>query len=944
MQCLRMLRSALLLCLFLPVLARAQSPWQPLTNQPPIGAGVILLLTDGRVLCQDAGYNDWWLLTPDASGSYVNGTWTQAASLPSNYGPLYFASAVLADGRVVVIGGEYNFGNAVWTNQGAIYDPTTDAWSNLPAPSGWNNIGDAQCCVLPDGRFFLGDPFNTNSALLDPATLIWTAGGGGKTDRNDEEGWTLLPDGTVLTVDALNAPNAEKYVPWLNTWINAGTTPVRLEDPGSQELGPAVLMPNGTVFATGATGHNALYTPPANPTDPGAWTAAPDFPLDGNGNQLDIADGPACLLPNGNVLCGASPGVFNAPTSFFEFDGTNLNPVPATPRSIFNPSYVGNMLILPTGQVMYTDTSADVEIYTPSGSPNPAWAPAVTNCPPAVTPGQSYVLQGTQFNGLSQASAYGDDSTNATNYPLVRITNIATGHVVYCRTFNHSTMAVATGAAPVSTNFTVPATIELGPSVLEVVTNGIPSAPCALTVDVTPVLNSLSPATTTAGGPDLPLTVNGSSFDNAAVVNWNGTALATTFVSTGQLTATVPAALIATAGTADVTVVNPGSLTSNALTFSIDNPGPVLSSLSPASTAAGSSDFTLTVNGSGFISGSTVNWTANSTTTPLTTTFVSATQLTATVPAALVTTAGTASVTVVTPAPGGGTSGSQTFTINSPAITTLSPSTATVGGPAFTLTVNGSSFLNGSTVNWNGSALATTFVSASQLTASVPAADIAAVGTASITVTNPGGAASNTVSFSINNPTPVLNSITPKSTNAGGPTFKLTVNGSNFIASSKVNWNGAALTTTFVSATQLKGTVPAALIASAGTASIAVVTPSGGTSASQTFTILQTTLKVVSATLSRDSTTGAYTAVVSIKNAGRLTAANTNVTSSTLGRAATSTPLPANVGDIPAGSTGTVTLVYPASAGTPGASVTLKVSGTFTNGTFTGSLHVTLPH
>ena len=72
---------------------------------------------------------------------------------------------------------------------------------------------------------------------------------------------------------------------------------------------------------------------------------------------------------------------------------------------------------------------------------------------------------------------YGDDAQTATNYPLVRVTNSATGHVFYCRTHGHSTMGVATGATPVSTNFDVPLSIESGPSMLEVVANGIASAP-----------------------------------------------------------------------------------------------------------------------------------------------------------------------------------------------------------------------------------------------------------------------------------------------------------------------------------------------------------------------------------------------------------------------------------------------------------------------------------
>jgi hypothetical protein len=97
--------------------------------------------------------------------------------------------------------------------------------------------------------------------------------------------------------------------------------------------------------------------------------------------------------------------------------------------------------------------------------------------------GSTYKISGTQFNGLSQAAAFGDEYQTATNYPLVRITNNSTGHVFYAKTHDHSTMAVATGTKVVSTNFDVPASMETGASSLVVVANGIPSAAVSITVN-----------------------------------------------------------------------------------------------------------------------------------------------------------------------------------------------------------------------------------------------------------------------------------------------------------------------------------------------------------------------------------------------------------------------------------------------------------------------------
>jgi len=116
------------------------SPWQKLTNQPPLldyfdcGTGSPLLLTDGTVMLQDAGCQDWWKLTPDSTGSYLNGTWTQLASTPAGYSPLYHSSAVLPDGRVIIEGGEYNFLKPAWTNLGAIYDPLANTWTSVAPP------------------------------------------------------------------------------------------------------------------------------------------------------------------------------------------------------------------------------------------------------------------------------------------------------------------------------------------------------------------------------------------------------------------------------------------------------------------------------------------------------------------------------------------------------------------------------------------------------------------------------------------------------------------------------------------------------------------------------------------------------------------------------------------------------------------------------------------
>jgi hypothetical protein len=492
-----------------PAVASASSSrWQLLTNQPPVlnytecGPGNPLLLTDGTVMLADDGCQDWWKLTPDEYGSYVNGTWTEIASTPAGYAPLYHSSAVLPDGRVIIMGGEYNFGVAVWTNLGAIYDPRANTWTPVNAPEDWTTIGDSQGVVLFDGTFMQANCCTTQAALLDAKTLTWTATGRGKYDPNDEEGWTLLPNGKVLTVDAYvplspfvvptpvqGDTNSEIYNPFTGAWRSAGSTKVQLWDsasepaPGcgglsdaSSEVGPAVLRADGTVFYMGSNscgpGNTAIYD-----SYTGTWTPGPTFP-----GSLDIADGPASIEPNGKVLMMASPGIFGTPSTFLEWDGRTLTEIAPAPNASIDSSYYGNFLALPTGQILFTDFY-DVSVYNPSGTYNEEWAPQVWKAPEAVRPGGTYIVEGYLFNGVSQGASYGDDVQGATNYPLVRITNNATHHVFYSRTHGHSSMGVGFFVGPVSTNFDVPATQERGPSELVVVTNGIPSTPVAVYVE-----------------------------------------------------------------------------------------------------------------------------------------------------------------------------------------------------------------------------------------------------------------------------------------------------------------------------------------------------------------------------------------------------------------------------------------------------------------------------
>jgi hypothetical protein len=475
-----------------------------------------------------------------------------------------------------------------------------------------------------------------------------------------------------------------------------------------------------------------------------------------------------------------------------------------------------------------------------------------------------------------------------------------------------------------------------------------------------PVITSLSPMSAVAGGSGFTLAVTGSSFTGASLVRWNGSIRATTFVSATQLQAAISAADIAAVGTAQVSVVTPapGGGTSGAINFvigatpvltvsstsvsagasvavtltnglggsgdwlafapttaadtsyiaymyvgggvttrtwsvtapatagtyefrlflnngytraatspaitvlAVSAPTPVADSLSPWSTVAGSGGFALTVNGSGFTSGSVVNWNGS----PRTTTFVSSTQVRAAIAAADVAAVGSAQVSVVTPPPGGGSSASLTFTIAT--APTLSVNTTTAAsGSNVTVTLSGG--LGGAS-DWlafaptsaaNTSYLAYLYVGSG-------------VTTRTWTVTMPSTAGTYEFRLFLNNsytraatsptvtviavppPVPVVSSLSPSSAVAGSAGFSLTVNGTGFTAASVVNWNGSARATTFVSSTQLRAAIPDADVAAVGTTLVSVFTPApgGGTSASLAFSVVPAPTLSVSTTAAAPGT------------------------------------------------------------------------------------------
>jgi IPT/TIG domain/WD40-like Beta Propeller Repeat len=393
-------------------------------------------------------------------------------------------------------------------------------------------------------------------------------------------------------------------------------------------------------------------------------------------------------------------------------------------------------------------------------------------------------------------------------------------------------------------------------------TNGQPNA--------TPVITGLAPSSITAGSQTFTLfiSVNGliAGSSGTSTAYWNGSPRsAVVNTTTNQIALAILPSDVASAGVAQVTVSNPGpggGVSQNAATFLItpvSPSGPVISSISPTTASPSGAMFTLTVNGSNFVAptpqppppapqnpqlqGSVVEWNSS----PHTTMFVSANQLTATINASDIASAGCNTVTVYTPNGVGGYifSPSISFAVSKsgvPVVCALSPAGAVQNGPAFALSVIGANFTASSAVQFDGSSLTTTVLSSSSLQAQVPTTSLAKAGTFPVSVANSGsgGATSAALNFTVSVVAPTITSVSPATSVAGGAAFALTVTGTSFNQDTVVEWDGSPRATKFMNATTLSAQILAADIANPGTDSIVVVNPQGGGSVSTGFPYIVT--------------------------------------------------------------------------------------------------------
>jgi len=357
-----------------------------------------------------------------------------------------------------------------------------------------------------------------------------------------------------------------------------------------------------------------------------------------------------------------------------------------------------------------------------------------------------------------------------------------------------------------------------------------------------PTITTISPISANSGDPNFTLTVNGSGFLNGAIVDFNnsttfrGNALASTFVSSSQLTAIVPASAITLPGPFTVNVLNPVPTVgpSNFVNFTVNlgvYPVPTLGFINPSTAIAGSLPFNITAACQDCASVAVLNFNGVSKSSTVSNSFSFPYQqnVNATISTADISTAGTVQVTVSNPAPGGGTSAPQSFVITQPTvvpnITSVNPASFPAGLPT-NLTVNGTGFTQGAALNVGGTGgvyFGTTFVSSAQLSAG--GVVVNNVGTFPMYVIDPppagtSGAFNVTVTQP---PPPTITSINPSSAQSGSfPT--LTINGTDFQYGATVMLNNTTFPVNVLSTTQLAAFVSLGGVA-AGTYPLTVVNP-----------------------------------------------------------------------------------------------------------------------
>jgi hypothetical protein len=345
------------------------------------------------------------------------------------------------------------------------YNPKAGIWSGISPSDGTARGTIPQLSSIPlgyelgpslrlqDGRvFFVGATPHT--ALYNPATNTWSAGPNTRGTLNgirspfgaDDAPGAVLPNGHVIYA--------------------ADAGPSGFNSSGNITTGSTVIkgIPSTSLLQV-YWGVSGTGIPPL------AYIVSVDSP-----HQVTI-NSPATATINCDALSWG--GAFSNPTELFDFDPhtdkisqvTSALPDPNLP---YEGAYPTRMLILPTGQLLFSDSSSQMWVYTSPGQPNPRLRPVITNV--RYLEDGKFKLTGFQLDGQSAGAAYGDDDQMDSNYPIVRMVNFR-GDVFYARTSDWSKIGVGNRTGPETVDFTLNPGVPPGDYALIVSGAGISSFP-----------------------------------------------------------------------------------------------------------------------------------------------------------------------------------------------------------------------------------------------------------------------------------------------------------------------------------------------------------------------------------------------------------------------------------------------------------------------------------
>ena len=454
---------------------------------------------------------------------------SQAATASSTAAALQFNRSILPSAcfgdvpTILLPSGQILAGDLI-NNSTYIYDIALNSW-RVVAGKVYDRSSEEGWVKLEDGTILTYDIFQSTSMgtgfaeRYNPATHLWssispsdgTAGGVlpllTSSALAHELGPALrLNDGRVFEIGA-NGHTA-LYTPATNSWA-AGPD---ILDPVTGGLfgaddAPAAITPNGhVIFAADAgpqgvissgdtiSGSSIVTGIPSTAGLRAGWlVTGKGIPSNAHISSVDSPSQIQLTLSATDTNTGVTlqlGGTFSNPTLIFDFDPSAgiinaVSPALTDLNLLRDGSFITRMLVLPTGQVLFSDDGRQLWVYTPDGPVNPALRPVVSRV--TYNGAGNFRLVGTQLNGQSAGSAYGDDVQSDENYPIVRLVN-SSGNVYYSRTTNWSSVGVGVGSGSETVNFRLNSALTPGNYSLVVSGAGISSFPISIHISQSEVL------------------------------------------------------------------------------------------------------------------------------------------------------------------------------------------------------------------------------------------------------------------------------------------------------------------------------------------------------------------------------------------------------------------------------------------------------------------------